>query len=197
MDIILEFLIGLGLSTACGFRIIIPFLIMNIGSITGFMHPSEQFQWLGTYPALIILIVAVAIEILGTYIPIVDSILEEIKLPCAVIAGTILTSACISDMQPILKWSLAIIAGGSASGIVHFSTTKIREFLSVSTFNVATPVFSTIELITSFILSICAIVLPVLALFLVIILMILLFVITKKIIKKYKKIKANKTKTVN
>ena len=55
------------------------------------------------------------------YLPLVDNLLDTIAAPAAVVAGAIVSASVFTDMSPVMKWSLALIAGGSAAGIVHAS----------------------------------------------------------------------------
>jgi hypothetical protein len=64
----------------------------------------------------------------------------------------------------MLKWSLAVIAGGGAAGIIQGATVVARGASSVTTGGLANPIFATIELGGSVFVSILAIVLPLVAL---------------------------------
>src|SRR5580765_746169 len=119
MDMILSICLGIGLSAACGFRVFVPLLIMSIASLSGQLHLASGFAWIGTYPALISFAVATALEIAGYYIPWVGHLLDTLTTPAAIVAGTIATAAMVSGMSPMLKWTLAIIAGGGAAGLVQ------------------------------------------------------------------------------
>jgi len=94
-SIILTVLMGIGLSASSGFRIFIPFLLISIASLTGYLSLSDSFSWIATYPALITFGVATVLEIAAYYIPWVDNVLDTIASPIAVIAGIILTASVI------------------------------------------------------------------------------------------------------
>jgi len=72
------------------------------------------------------------------------------------------------DMDPLLKWSLAIIGGGGLAGIVKGSTMLARGASTATTGGLANPLVSTFELGASFLLAGLSIVLPLLALFLIV-----------------------------
>ena len=167
MEILLSILIGIGLSAACGFRIFAPLLIMSIASISGYLELSLNFQWIGTYPALIVFAIAAIIEVLGYYIPWVDNLLDTIATPTAIIAGIMVMASCIQDMEPLLKWSLAIIAGGSVSGIVQMGTAIIRGISTGTTGGFGNFIIGTIEIIGSLIISVLSILFPILAVLIV------------------------------
>src|SRR5579859_1441024 len=117
MDTLLSVCIGIGLSAACGFRVFVPLLVMNIASLSGHLTLAHSFEWIGSYPALIAFSVATCVEIAGYYIPWVDHALDTIATPAAIVAGTLVTASVVSDMSPFLKWTLAAIAGGGAAGL--------------------------------------------------------------------------------
>jgi hypothetical protein len=185
-DTILSILMGIGLSAAVGFRIFIPFLIASIASLTGYINLSDSFNWIGTVPALITFSAATLIEILAYYIPWLDNILDTIASPIAVIAGAIIMVSVITDISPLLKWVLAIIAGGSITASIQSLTGFLRMTSSVTTGGVGNPVVSTAEAGSSFLLSITAILLPVVAVIIVLTLIIITF---KKIAGRFFKTK--------
>ncbi len=185
IQIVLSVLLGVSLSAAAGFRVFVPFLVMSISAKAGFVQLAEGFSWIGSTPALVLFLVATVIEIAAYYIPYVDNILDVIALPLAAIAGTVLTATVITDMAPMLKWTLAIVAGGGLSTAIHSGTTAIRGVSTATTAGIGNNVVTTTENVTSTILSILAIASPIIAILL------LLFIIIK-LVKKLKKRLANK-----
>lgn len=163
MEILLSILMGLGLSAASGFRVFIPFLIISIASLTGNITLADSFSWIGTYPALFTFSAATILEVTGYYIPWVDNILDTIASPVAVIAGIILMAAVILGMSPLLKWTLAIIAGGGAAGTIQALTGITRVTSTVTTGGLGNPAISTVESGSSITLSAIAIFIPLVA----------------------------------
>ncbi|MBK9097967.1 MAG: DUF4126 domain-containing protein [bacterium] len=182
METFTSILLGIGLSAATGFRIFVPFLVASIASITGYLPLSSSFEWIGTYPALILFGVATIIEIGAYYIPWLDNLLDSIATPAAFIAGAILMVAVVSGLPPLAKWALAIIAGSGAAGIVQTGTTITRAASTTTTGGLANPVVSTVEAGSSFGLSLLAIMLPVAAGLITIVLLVWL---SSKVIKKF------------
>jgi hypothetical protein len=172
METILCVCLGIGLAAACGFRVFVPFLIMSIASLSGHLQLAHGFEWIGTYPALITFSVATALEIAGYYIPWVDHLLDTVATPAAVVAGIIVTASVVSGMSPLLKWGLAVIAGGTAAGVVQGTTVLVRGASTLTTGGLANPLFATAELASSISLSVVALVAPLL----VIVLLALFFV---------------------
>jgi len=177
---IISLMLGITLSAACGFRVFVPFLILSaVGVFSGFSLPSG-FEWLETNQALLMFAIASGLEVLAYYIPWLDNLLDTLATPLAATAGTVITGASISeDMNPLIQWTLAVIAGGGSAGLIKGFTTIFRATSTATTGGLTNPILSTVELIFAAFLSIAALTLPVIAGFCVIIL--LLFVSWKLI----------------
>ena len=171
METLLGICIGIGLSAACGFRVFVPLLVMNIAALSGHLALAPGFEWVGSYPALIAFSVATCVEIAGYYVPWVDHLLDTIATPAAIIAGTIVTASMVTHLSPFLKWTLAVIAGGGAAGLVQGTTVATRALSGVTTAGLGNPLFATVELGGAVFTSILAIVAPLLALTLLILLL--------------------------
>jgi large-conductance mechanosensitive channel len=167
VDLVISIFIGVGLSAACGFRVFMPMLVMSIAAISGAYAPAEGFAWVGTVPALAAFGIATVVEIAGYYVPWVDNLLDTIALPASVIAGTVCTAAAVTDLGPLMTWSLAFIVGGGSAATIAGVTTVIRGGSTATTGGLANPVVSTGETVTSTVLAVIAIVIPVLAFFIV------------------------------
>ncbi len=186
METVLAICLGIGLSAACGFRIFVPLIIMSIASLSGHLHLATGFDWIGTYPALVAFSVATALEITGYYVPWVDHLLDTIATPAAIVAGTVATAAIVSDMSPLLKWSLAIIAGGGAAGLVQGTTVLARGVSTATTAGIGNPMIATAELGGSVLISILAIVAPVLV---VLVLAAVAVVFSRLLFRKFRKVR--------
>jgi hypothetical protein len=159
--------IGIGLSATCGFRIFVPLLGMSIAHHAGYITLSNGFEWIGSWPATIALGIAMILEIAAYYIPWVDNLLDTIATPAAVVAGTITTASMIGEMSPLLRWPLAIIAGGGVAGLIQGSSALVRGTSTATTAGVGNPIVSTGELLASIVGTIVSIVLPIVAIILV------------------------------
>ena len=115
METLLSICVGIGLAAACGFRVFVPLLLTSIAAMAGHVTLATHFQWIGTYPALITFSVATLLEVAGYYIPWVDHLLDTVATPAAIVAGTVLTASMLTDVSPLLRWSLAVIAGGGSA----------------------------------------------------------------------------------
>ncbi len=163
MDILISVLIGLSLSAASGFRVFVPFLALSICSYAGWIDLGEGAGWIGTIPAIISFSVATIVEIGAYYIPWIDNMLDLVSLPTSLVAGVLLTSSVIVDIDPLLKWALAIIVGGGAALNTQMLSIKARALSSAFTSGLGNPVISTIEAISATVISFLAIFLPILA----------------------------------
>ncbi|MDJ0633413.1 MAG: DUF4126 domain-containing protein [Xenococcaceae cyanobacterium MO_188.B29] len=163
----LAFCLGLTLSAAVGFRVFVPPLVMSLGAIHGDLPLASGFEWLGTSPAAIALGFATVIEILAYYIPVVDNLLDTIEIPTAIAVGTILTAASLGDINPIVQWTLAVIAGGGTAGIIDSFTSITRLASTGVTGGMGNPLISTTEALSAAVLSLLALLVPFLAISLV------------------------------
>ena len=174
MEFVLSLCLGIGLSAACGFRVFVPMLGMSVASMAGHLHLSPGFEWIGSPPALICFIAATSLEIVAYYVPWLDNLLDTIATPAAVVAGTITLAATVaptpmvSEMSPLLRWSLALIAGGSIAGIIQLSTVTLRGTSTLTTAGMGNFIVSTLELIMSVATTILAIALPIVCLLVVV-----------------------------
>lgn len=160
MDTLTSIFLGVGLSAACGFRVFVPMLFMSVASLSGHLALAQGFQWIGTYPALMTFAVATVLEIGGYYIPWLDHLLDTMATPAAVVAGIVVTASMVSKMDPMLKWTLAIIAGGGAAGIVQGTTVLARAASTATTGGFGNPIFATVELGGSVLVTMMALLLP-------------------------------------
>jgi hypothetical protein len=181
MENLLAISLGIGLSAACGFRVFVPLLVMSVASLSGHLTLASGFQWIGTYPALITFSVATVVEIGGYYIPWVDHLLDTMATPAAIVAGTVITAAMVSNTSPMLKWTLAAIAGGGAAALVQGTTVLARGVSTATTGGLGNPFFATIELGGALFTSILALLVPLLAVGLI---AAFLFVVGRKVVQK-------------
>ncbi|HEY9740954.1 MAG TPA: DUF4126 domain-containing protein [Coleofasciculaceae cyanobacterium] len=172
MDTLLSICIGIGLSAACGFRVFVPPLVMSMASIFGHLTLSPNFGWMGTYPALVVFAVATCIEIAAYYIPWVDHLLDIVATPMAIAAGTVVTASLLPDADPMLQWTVALIAGGGSAGTIQAFSGMARLASTLMTGGLGNALISTIESGGSIILSGLAIAVPVFAVCLVAVLLV-------------------------
>jgi hypothetical protein len=164
METFIGITVGIGLSAACGFRVFVPLLVMNLATITGHLHLAPGFEWIGSDYATIAFGTATIVEILAYYIPWLDHVLDLIASPAAIIAGMVVTASVVMDISPFLKWTLAIIAGGGAAAIVQGVTVTLRTKSSALTAGMGNVLVSSVELVGSIVTALLAIIVPILCL---------------------------------
>lgn len=166
LETILSVFVGLGLAAAAGFRVFVPLLVVSVAHRLG-LPLSPDFAWLGSTPALVVFTVATLAEVTAYYVPFVDNFLDALTSPLAVVAGTVLTAAMLTNVDPVFKWTLAIIAGGGMAGMVQAKTVVTRGLSSAATAGFANPIVSTVELGGALTASIVSVLMPLVALVLV------------------------------
>ena len=175
MEHLLSICVGLGLAAACGFRVFVPLLAMSVASHQGLISLGTGFDWIGTWPAMIAFATATALEIAAYYVPWVDNLLDTVSGPAAVVAGTVVTASAVAEMDPFLRWSLAIIGGGGIAGAIKGSTSLLRGASTLTTGGLANPLISSAEAGGSIVLSSMAILMPFVAI--VVVLLMLFFAV--------------------
>ena len=163
-DIAVSIALGVGLAAAVGFRVFLPLLVASIAAYSGHLHLSDNFTWLGTLPAMVMLAVAATVEIGAYYIPAVDNVLDTITSPAAVIAGILVSAAVMTDLPPLVKWTTAIIAGGGAAGITQAVTALLRVKSTTFTGGIGNSAVATGELGGALVLSALSLIAPFVAL---------------------------------
>jgi hypothetical protein len=163
-DLPISIVLGVGLAAATGFRVFLPMLIVGGAAYTGHLTLDHSFAWLGTPSALTMLGVAALLEILAYYIPGVDNLLDTLATPAALVAGTVVSAAVMTDVSPMVKWTAAIIAGGGVAGLTQGVTAMLRAKATVLTGGFGNIVIATGELGGALLVSLLALAAPLAAL---------------------------------
>src|SRR5512139_378993 len=156
--------LGIGLAAATGIRVFLPLLIAGLAAHQGYIPLSENFQWLASTPALLMLGTAAVTETLAYYIPGLDHLLDVIASPAALVAGAVASAAVMTDLPPGVVWPVAIIGGGGIAGLTKGSSALLRAKSGVMTGGLGNPVVATAETAGATGLSLFAIALPFIAL---------------------------------
>lgn len=163
-ELLLSLGVGLGLAAACGFRIFVPLLALGVGARADLVPLASGFEWLSTTPALGAFSVATALEIGAYYIPWLDNALDLVATPAAIAAGALASASVLTDLSPLLRWSVALVGGGTAAGLVKGATSLLRLGSTATTGGVANPAVATGEWVAASVVAVLAILLPMLAL---------------------------------
>jgi len=158
-DLVLSMALGIGLAAAVGFRV--------FAAYSGHLTLGSGFAWLATPQALVMLSVAALLEILAYYIPGVDNLLDTIATPAALIAGTVVAAAVMTDLPPIVKWTTAVIAGGGAAGLTQGFTSLLRAKSTLTTAGLGNHLIATGEIGAALTLALLSLAAPLLAVVLV------------------------------
>src|SRR5262245_1140316 len=167
-DLPLSLVLGVGLAAATGFRVFLPMLFTSIAAYSGHLPLDGNFAWLGTPGAVIMLSVAALAEILAYYVPVIDNLLDTLTTPAALVAGTVVSAAVMTDVPPMVKWTAAVIAGGGIAGLTQGVTAMLRAKSTILTGGLGNSVIATAELGGALLFSLLTLAAPLAALALVI-----------------------------
>lgn len=160
METALGALLGIGLAAACGFRIFVPFLVLSAAAQSGHVPLADGFEWIGTPVALVAFAIATALEIGAYFVPWIDNLLDAITTPVTVAAGVLATAAVMTDLPPVLKWTVALIAGGGVAGAVQGGSVLTRAASTVTTGGLGNFVVSGLELLGAVVASVASVLMP-------------------------------------
>jgi Domain of unknown function (DUF4126) len=163
LDTLIEFMLAVSLSSAAGFRVFVPLLVLSAAAVLGHVDLPTSFDWLETPQALGLFAIAAILEILGYAIPWFDHVLDLVATPAAILAGTVMTASLAPEMDPLVKWTLALVAGGGTAGLTKGIMNLLRGTSTAATGGLANPIFAALELVVAIALSALAITLPVAA----------------------------------
>jgi len=164
METLLSIALGLGLAAAAGLRVFVPVFGAGLAAHFGALPLSSSFAWVGTTPALVAFGTATVLEIGAYYIPWLDHALDVAASPAAVVAGIVASAAVMTDLPPLVTWTVAIIGGGGAAGLVQMLSVGARLKSAVTTGGLANPLVATVETAGAIGITAIAVLVPVVAL---------------------------------
>jgi Domain of unknown function (DUF4126) len=183
-DYAVPVVLGVSLAAATGFRVFVPLLIMGLSARGGYLPLGETFAWVSTTPALVMLAAAAFAEIAAHYIPGLDNLLDALATPAAIIAGIAASAAVMTDLPPMLKWTLAIIAGGGAAAITHGTTATLRGHSTAFTAGLGNHVLATGELAGAILLPLLVIIWPTVAIVIALLVLGLAFMLGRRMLRR-------------
>jgi len=163
VDALIGVFAGLALSAAVGFRVFVPLLFTGVAARLGYLQLTSDMTWLAADAALVALATATILEVTAYYVPWLDNLLDAIAMPTAIVAGAVAWVAVTPDLSPLLRWTLAVVAGGGVAGVIQAGTALLRLQSSGFTGGLANPVLATAELLGALALSVMGVLAPVLA----------------------------------
>lgn len=180
-ETVISIFLGVGLAASAGFRVFLPLFALSLAGYFEVWDLNDSWEWIGSLVAVLTLGVATAVEIFAYFIPWVDNILDSIALPLAAIAGTAVMVSTVADLDPVITWSLAIIAGGGTATAIKGANAAGRLTSTATTGGMANPLVSTVETGTAAVVSTASIFFPVIAAVLVIIILAIIFRIYRRL----------------
>ncbi|GLU45449.1 hypothetical protein Musp01_30730 [Muricauda sp. NBRC 101325] len=178
---IISIFLGIGLAASVGFRVFLPLFALSLSAYLGIWELNDSWQWIGSLAALVALGVATLVEIFAYFIPWVDNALDSLAIPLAGIAGTAVMVSTVADLDPVVTWSLAIIAGGGTATAIKGANAAGRLTSSATTGGLANPLVSTVETGAAVAVSTASILVPPIAAILVIVILVFIFRIYRKL----------------
>ncbi|WP_350287007.1 DUF4126 domain-containing protein [uncultured Croceitalea sp.] len=185
-ETIISIFLGIGLSASAGFRVFLPLFALSLAAYFNVWQLNDSWVWIGSLAAVLTLGVATIAEVFAYFIPWFDNVLDSIAIPLAAIAGTAVMVSTVADLDPVITWSLAIIAGGGTASAIKGANAAGRLTSSATTGGLANPIVSTVETGTAVAVSTASILVPPIAIILVILILIFIFSIYRKIRPKRK-----------
>lgn len=180
-ETIISIFLGVGLAASVGFRVFLPLFALSLAAYFDVWQLNASWQWIGSLAAVITLGVATIVEIFAYFIPWVDNLLDSFAVPLAAIAGTAVMVSTVVDLDPIITWSLAIIAGGGTATAIKGAGATGRLASTASTGGLGNPIIATVETGTAAVVTTASIFAPLVAAVLVIIILFIIFRIYRKL----------------
>ena len=187
VTIIMATLMGISLAAASGFRVFLPPFLLSLAArfnVVWFLDIDligTQFEFFTSTLSIVVLGIATVAEFAAFYAPWVDSVLDTIATPASIVAGVAMTAIVLEGNEPIIQWTIAIVAGGGVAATIQSATVAIRGLSSTFTFGLGNSAVATGENVASVALTLIAILIPFLsALFVLLVVALLLRMKRKK-----------------
>ncbi|MCW2141422.1 protein of unknown function (DUF4126) [Actinoplanes cyaneus] len=173
-DFVLEALTGTGLAASAGLNAYIPLLTMALlARYTDAIDLPQSWSWVTNGWTILILAVLLAIEVVADKVPVVDHVNDVVQTFVRPTAGGLVFGAgsasqtvTVSDPGTFFsshQW-VPVVTGTLIALCVHGVKAASRPVVNVTTAGFGAPVASTVEDISSVLLSVLAILLPILVL---------------------------------
>ena len=187
VTIIMATLMGISLAAASGFRVFLPPFLLSLAArfnVVWFLDIDligTQFEFFTSTLSIVVLGIATVAEFAAFYAPWIDNALDTIATPASIMAGVAMTAIVLEGNDPIIQWTIAIVAGGGVAATIQSATVATRGLSSTFTFGLGNSAVATGENVASVALTLIAILIPFLsALFVLLIVTLLLRMKRKK-----------------
>jgi len=118
------------------------------------------YDSLASTPALVVLGVLLAVELLVDKVPGVDSVNDVVQTVVRPLAGAVLFAGSVGILTDLPPW-VGVVAGIVTAGGVHATKSAIRPAVTVSTAGTANPLVSAVEDAVSLGVSLLALLAPI------------------------------------
>ncbi len=169
---------GLTLAAPAGVNAYIPLLAVALAERLGWLHLKEPYDALGSWWAIALIAVLLAVEVVADKVPAVDHVNDAIQTVIRPAAGGLL--AVSASGEGTLSAVAMLVAGVLIAGGVHSVKASARPAVNVSTAGLGAPVVSTIEDVGAALVTVLALVVPLLALAVIVALVIWAVVVVRR-----------------
>jgi hypothetical protein len=167
-----EFLTGTGLAAAAGLNAYVPLLLLGLSSrLLEIVELPPAWSWLENEWVLGVIAVLLVLEIVADKIPAVDSVNDWIQTIVRPASGGIVfgsgsasETALVDDPAAFFSsdaW-VPVVLGILFALVVHLGKMSARPIANMATAGLAAPVVSTVEDLSSIVLTVLALLAPVL-----------------------------------
>lgn len=159
--------VGVALAAACGFRVFVPLLALSAAAYSGHIGLQSGFEWMGSGAALLAFAIATALEVAAYKIPWLDNALDTLATPAALMAGMVVAASVVADLPPLVRWTVVLVGGGGAAGVVQGATVLARLKSTALTGGLGNPILALAELVGAVVTASLALLAPLLAIIIV------------------------------
>lgn len=137
--------LGTLLAASTGLRAFITPFMLSVAGGMGWIQLSPELAWLGSPIAIGTLGLAIILEVLADKFPLVDHAMDTVHLLVKPATGALVAAILVDDQSPMLTWTVAMLGGGSLSGLTHLGKAGLRAGSTATTAGLGNPVISVIE----------------------------------------------------
>lgn len=138
-----------------------PLVVVSAAALSGHLELAPGFEWLGSPAALAGLSAAAVLEVAAYLVPFLDNALDALAGPAAAVAGTVLMASSVVEVDPLLRWTLAVVAGGGVASVIQLLTGITRLASTATTAGLGNPAVAASEAVGSVGVSLLAVAVPV------------------------------------
>lgn len=179
MDAVTQFALAYALTTTAGIRALLPLAAASAAAHAGWIHPPDEFAWLGHSAVMWILIAFAVVEMAADKIPLVDHAMHFVQVAAKPAAAAILIGGTTHPHGNPELIFLMVVGALNALGI-HGAVVAARAASTVGTAGLANPLLSTVEDTGSIGAIVLSFVAPVVAAVLALIATVLLVVFARR-----------------